>query len=717
MRHVTPREGLVLACEVAGTIALVLGVLLGYGTRSVFDSNGFSKRVAASLSEPGVATFVAGKIADGVIAAKPDLTGLRPIIIAGGRGVVSSAAFRAAAKRAALEAHRAIMSGTTEKIMLSVQDVGEILQATLAVHPEMAVKLPRRLTAQLATLEDLPAGELARRLVRLANRARLSVLLLFAAGLALLGTAIGLSRDHRETLFRVGWMVALSAFLLWLVVRFGAGVVAAVPRDPDMGELAAGLWRAFLGDLQKWALGLGLVGIVFASASASLVERSQLRRYWRGLRHWLFTPPEQRGRQFGRGLTLLAVGVGTAVWPLSALHVLAFVLGAAAAFFGLRECFAATIRALPELALPVREAAARADGNGRWSPLRIAVVGALVLVVVSGTVFWVLRAPSSEPVPVSITACNGYAELCDRRLDQVVFATSHNSMGGADDPRWLFPNQNRGIPRQLEDGVRAFLIDAHYGIPVGDKVKTIMENEKAAMAKYEATLGKEGMAAALRIRDRLVAGPEQKPEVYMAHGFCELGATRLTDALADIRSFLVANPGEVLILVVQDEGVAAKDVARCFEDSGLLEFVYKGHAGPPWPTLREMAESGERVLVMAENDTSGVAWYHPAFEVMQETPFAFHEPSEFSEKPNRGGRSASLLLMNHWIETTPMPKPSNAEIVNAYDFLLARARRCEKTRRHLPNLIAVDFYATGDLMRVVRTLNGVEPDTTTAAPR
>jgi hypothetical protein len=56
-----------------------------------------------------------------------------------------------------------------------------------------------------------------------------------------------------------------------------------------------------------------------------------------------------------------------------------------------------------------------------------------------------------------------------------------------------------------------------------------------------------------------------------------------------------------------------------------------------------------------------------------------------------------------------MPKPSNAEVVNSYDFLLRRARRCQQTRGHLPNLVAVDFYATGDLMRVVRTLNGVHP--------
>jgi hypothetical protein len=113
---------------------------------------------------------------------------------------------------------------------------------------------------------------------------------------------------------------------------------------------------------------------------------------------------------------------------------------------------------------------------------------------------------------------------------------------------------------------------------------------------------------------------------------------------------------------------------------------------------------------------AGVPWIHPAFEVMQETPYSFHDPSEFSCRPNRGGRSGSLLLLNHWIETAPAPLPSNAEKVNAYDFLLNRARRCQKERGKLPNLVAVDFYHTGDLFAVIETLNGIRGSDASAVP-
>jgi hypothetical protein len=91
---------------------------------------------------------------------------------------------------------------------------------------------------------------------------------------------------------------------------------------------------------------------------------------------------------------------------------------------------------------------------------------------------------------------------------------------------------------------------------------------------------------------------------------------------------------------------------------------------------------------------------------MQETPWEFHAPSEFSNRPNRGGTSGSLMLMNHWIESVPSPKPSDAAIANAQDVLMKRIRAFRRERGQLPNLVAVDFYATGDLLAVVRELNG-----------
>jgi hypothetical protein len=185
--------------------------------------------------------------------------------------------------------------------------------------------------------------------------------------------------------------------------------------------------------------------------------------------------------------------------------------------------------------------------------------------------------------------------------------------------------------------------------------------------------------------------------------------------LEGVRQFLVAHPGEVLAFVIEDY-VTPADVAAAFRESGLERFVYRGAPKPPWPTLRDLIDSDERILVLGENDTEGVAWYHPAFEVAQETPFKFVAPQEFSCQPNRGGTSGPLFQINHWIETLPAPKPSNAANVNAHDFLLSRARLCQRERARLPNILAVDFAMTGDVVGVAAELNGLAPAPERSAP-
>ena len=263
-----------------------------------------------------------------------------------------------------------------------------------------------------------------------------------------------------------------------------------------------------------------------------------------------------------------------------------------------------------------------------------------------------------------------------------------------------------GIVTSLEDGVRALLIDVQYGIHTGGRVKTDLDHELGSREQIEKAVGPEGTAAAMRIRDRLVGGKDASRGTYFCHGFCELGAYEVAPALRGVRQFLVQHPGEVLILILEDY-VTAADLERAFAESGLVDFVYSG-ATARWPTLLDLIARNQRVIVFTESGRPGAPWLLPAFESFQETPYTFHAPAEMSCRANRGGNAGSLFLLNHWIETTPTPRPSNAAVVNAYDFLVARAKRCQRERRHLPNVIAVDFYGTGDLLRVARTLNGID---------
>ncbi len=114
-------------------------------------------------------------------------------------------------------------------------------------------------------------------------------------------------------------------------------------------------------------------------------------------------------------------------------------------------------------------------------------------------------------------------------------------------------------------------------------------------------------------------------------------------------------------------------------------------------------------MAFLESGTPGVDWLHPAFEAIQETPYSFPQPSSFRAGRVEAATAGSMFQVNHWIDTPPMPRPSNAVTVNAHDFLIARARACAEKRHHLPNILAVDFYRSGDLFGVVKQLNKLAP--------
>jgi hypothetical protein len=682
-----------------GVLALALGAILSVARRALFYPDAFSERLAASLADPRVAAFVADRVTGAIVKQEPDLTAFRPLIAATARGAVASAGFRALVRTAARTAHAGLFSTGGRTVIVSVPDVGVLLKSALArANPALAEKVPVRVQTVLASVGQGRVEHVALGLWAVSRRSQWLAAILGFGGAFLALAGIVVARSARHAIGRLGLDLLVAGVLLFLLGPAGRAIVARLPREELAKGAAAGLWDAYTGSLGTWAFVLGGIGIVLVAASRSLAARFDPREAGRSFVAWLEAPPGGARGRLLRGALLLGAGAFALVRPALAASVVIALVGGLVAFAGLREIFELALQALPAS----EEAAPTAAVRG--PRLRVGLMLGLAAVFVAAIVW--MGWPRRGPAPLETDACNGAPELCGRRLDEVVFPGAHNAMSAADVPGWLFPQQERGIRGQLEDGIRALLFDVHYGIPVEGRIKTDLDRESTSREKLEKAVGKEGLDAAMRIRDRLTGKAEGRPGLYLCHGFCELGAVPLVAALESVHEFLVQNPDEVLVFVVEDY-VSPKDLAAVFAESGLESLVYRGAPGPPWPTLREMIDSRQRVLVLTESGRPGVDWIHPAFEVMQETPYSFKQPSELSCAANRGGTAGSLFLMNNWIDTTPAPKPSNAAIVNAYDALLARAKRCQAERRKVPTIIAVDFYRTGALFRVARTLNGL----------
>ncbi len=407
-------------------------------------------------------------------------------------------------------------------------------------------------------------------------------------------------------------------------------------------------------------------------------------------------------------IALIAAGIAILLEPGAVLRVIVLAAGAFLLYRGVEGVLRWGVARYAAAVAAGRRSLGRARPALRFVPivLGVAALAAVATVIVTGGGD---EAPAATP-----TACNGFTALCGRPLNDVTFAATHNSMASVTIPTFLFGQQDGTIADQLDFGIRGLLIDTYYGDKVDGGVRTDLESlPKRAAAERE--LGAPAVNAALRIRSRLERRGKGRRGIYLCHGFCEIGAVSLSSALTDLRSFLISNPDAVVVVINQDEGVSPASIRLAFEQAGLLDLVYRGPLGP-FPTLREMIDSNQRLVVMAENDAGDIPWYHLAYRnALQETPYRFRttaaltDPSQVADscRPNRGPSSAPLFLLNNWVDTTPIPRASNAAVVNARPALLTRSRTCERIRHRLPNLVAVDFFRRGDVLGVVNALNGV----------
>lgn len=228
-----------------------------------------------------------------------------------------------------------------------------------------------------------------------------------------------------------------------------------------------------------------------------------------------------------------------------------------------------------------------------------------------------------------------------------------------EDGGWWEPNQQHGLTRQMEDGIRGLLLDSY----------------------------------------------EFEGELWLCHGLCELGKQRLADGLAEIEAFLRAHPHEVIILFFQD-AVGSEAMSEAILESGLSSLAYTHVTGQAFPTLGEMIASNARLIIASESAGPPPAWYHSGWDLFFDTPYSFQTIDDFSCSLNRGSIDNPLFLMNHWVSSdVGLPSPEGAAQVNRYDILMARATTCFEEYGRVPTLIAVDFYATGDLFDVVNALN------------
>jgi hypothetical protein len=688
-------------------VLIVAAVVAGYVRYELLSERHFSDRAAAALADPDVRGVLSREITDRVVLpSAPDLVSARPLIESAVAGLAGTPPFVALFEDGVRRVHGALLAGDDSRLRLDLQDMGVLVKSALEHLPisgldQIQADVTLRLTAVGAVTESV---------AETADRLRALSFALIVAALASAAAAIALARDRRRALQLLGFSVAGLALAAVLVLAGARVAVERLSSDQEVDRRAASaVWDAFLGDLGSVLLLVAACATVLAAAVARRAPLPDLVAALRLGWELASRTPRRTLWRVARGVALVAVGLAIVLEPLPALRLATIGAGLLVLYAG--------VDALLGIARDRRTERAKLGRRDLLASFAPVAVGLIVFAAVG---LFVATGGATAPVVIRTAECNGHVELCAKRLDGVTLAASHNAMSSSAEEGWFAAAHTLSIGDQLRAGVRGLLIDAHYGLQVGKAVRTdLSERSERAGNKdrelYEQTLGPAGLAAIQRIRDRVLPG-EGKPGVFLCHRFCELGATELTEALRGIREFLVAHPDEVLIIVIEDY-VLPTAVVDAFQESGLAEKVYRGPPAGPFPTLREMIDGHQQVVVYAENHGGAAPWYTAGYDAaVQETPFTFKRPVLLTTRsrwpvtcaPNRGTDDAPLLLVNHWVNTDPTPRPSNAAAVNARPVLAGRARECERLRDRQPTLLAVDFTQEGDLYGATDVLNGVE---------
>ena len=561
------RAFLPILLALTGVLLLVGGLALWVDS-TVYDSRAFSRRAVSLLDSEAVREEAADLLtAELVKVGNQQAISFRPAYEAAIEAALDTDTFRSIIRNAIRTVHADVLRGGGGGAGINLSDSISIISGNLQL-PSDARGQPVPEGGFSTSFADLTKTLADLGVWRLESTVRAIGFGCLAGALVGAVLAIVLSRDRRRAVWWLGWVLASVGIfvvaLLW-VVQWYAG------RQFAEAELSAAVSRGVsditvdLRTLALWVIGYG---IVVAGAAASTDQLYTPGVVGRRAAQWL-----DARRQTTSGTLLVGVlGVVLGFVIIQNLAVASIVLAVVAGLW-------LTYLGTAELLRLLRRVTTEERARGSWwrPPLVFATVLLLLAAITVGVIVTTSRsaADASDSAP---SGCNGDDALCERRLDEVIFAGTHNSMSSALYPGWLFGEQIGPIGDQLNSGIRALLLDTHYGIPSrsrlpGAQTPIVITDRARELSNPEFEGADPGVVErANTLAARAPQAANADSAIYLCHNYCELGAISFASVLDDVKKFVETHPDDVVLMIIQD-ATTPDDTAQAFIEAGLEDKI------------------------------------------------------------------------------------------------------------------------------------------------
>ncbi|MET9346022.1 glycoside hydrolase [Streptomyces termitum] len=279
-----------------------------------------------------------------------------------------------------------------------------------------------------------------------------------------------------------------------------------------------------------------------------------------------------------------------------------------------------------------------------------------------------------------------YVPPADPRLDEATFLTTHNAFSSSA-YALTAANQSRSLTEQLDDGVRALMLDVH----------------------------------------------EEFGTLQLCHTSCTLnGGIRMSRGLAEVSEYLKKDPEAIVTLFLESYLSDPELLETEFKKAGLADVIFDPEAedvrSAGWPRLSDMRRSGKRLLVFSDRDTHltrkdaqgqdvsvpseiglafGKEWTVENYWSIGTWGGDFQCYSRWGDVPltRTQPKFVPLFVMNQFRN---VPTTITAGIDNGPPLVERALDHCGPATRKSPNYVAVDYYEYPSVeanFLAVRTIN------------